>query len=40
MYYRVVVFRVPLQGLVLHCKGCCGLVLNSYHEMVLERFQP
>ena len=28
LYYRVVVFRAPLQGLVLHCKGCCGLVCH------------
>lgn len=40
LYYRVVVIRAPLQGLVLHCKRCCGLVLSSYHKMVLERFQP
>ena len=26
MYYRVVVFSAPLQGHVLHCRGCCGLV--------------
>ena len=25
-YYRVVVYRAPLQELVLHCWGCCGLV--------------
>ena len=40
LYYRVVVIRAPLQGLVLHCKGCCGLVCRSYHKMVRERFQP
>ena len=27
LYYRVVVFSDPLQGHVLHCKGCCGLVV-------------
>ena len=40
LYYRVVVIRAPLQGLVLHCKGCCGLVCRPYHKMVRERFQP
>ena len=40
LYYRVVVIRVPLQGLVLHCKGCCGLVFFSYRKTVLERLQP
>ena len=40
LYYRVVVFIVPLQGHVLHCKGCCGLVHSSYHKMVYERLQP
>ena len=30
LYYRVVVFRAPLQGPVLHCKGCCGLVSVPY----------
>ena len=40
LYNRVVVIKAPLQGLVLHCKGCCGSVSFSYHKMVLERFQP
>ena len=37
---RVVVISVPLQGHVLHCKGCCGLVLFSYRKTVQERLQP
>lgn len=40
LYYRVVVFSVPLQGHVLHCKGCCGLVHRSYRKTVKERLQP
>ena len=40
LYYRVVVFRVPLQGHMLHCKGCCGLVQGSYRKTVHERLQP
>ena len=40
LYYRVVVFSVPLQGHVLHCKGCCGSVASSYRMTVLERLQP
>ena len=40
LYYRVVVFRAPLQGLVLHCNGCCRLVSSSYRKTVPERLQP
>ena len=40
LYYRVVVFSDPLQGHVLHCKGCCGLVNNSYRLTVPERLRP
>ena len=40
LYYRVVVFSGPLQGHVLHCKGCCGLVHSSYRETVHERLRP
>ena len=40
LYYRVVVFRAPLQGPVLHCKGCCGLVWFSYRKTVRKRLQP
>ena len=40
LYYRVVVIRVPLQGLVLHCRGCCGSVSSSYRQTVPERLQP
>ena len=40
LYYRVVVFSAPLQGHMLHCKGCCGLVLVSYRMTVPERLQP
>ena len=40
LYYRVVVFSVPLQGHVLHCKGCCGSVWFSYRKTVQERLQP
>ena len=39
-YYKVVVYRAPLQELVLHCWGCCGLVHPSYRLTVLERLQP
>jgi len=40
LYYRVVVFNDPLQGHVLHCKGCCGLVSLAYRKTVLEKLQP
>ena len=40
LYYRVVVFRTPLQGAVLHCKGCCGLVYRAYRKTVQNRLQP
>ena len=40
LYYRVVVFSVPLQGHMLHCKGCCGSVLSTYRKTVTERLQP
>ena len=40
LYYRVVVISVPLQGHVLHCKGCCGSVYRSYRKTVPERLQP
>ena len=40
LYYRVVVISVPLQGHVLHCRGCCGLVFCSYRMTVHERLQP
>ena len=32
LYYRVVVFSDPLQGHVLHCKGCCGSVAITYRK--------
>ena len=38
-YNKVVVFSVPLQGHMLHCKWCCGLVLASYRMTVSERLQ-
>ena len=31
-YYKVVVYRAPLQELVLHCWGCCGLVGRFYRK--------
>ena len=40
LYYRVVVIRVPSPRAVLQCKGCCGLVINSYRKTVPERLQP
>ena len=40
LYYRVVVFSVPLQGHMLHCRGCCGLVHPSYRMTVEKRLQP
>ena len=40
LYYKVVVIKAPLQGLVLHCKGCCGLVHSSYRKTVYRRLQP
>ena len=40
LYYRVVVFSAPLQGHMLHCKGCCGSVCFSYRKTVQERLQP
>ena len=30
LYYRVVVISAPLQGHMLHCKGCCGSVCSLY----------
>ena len=37
MYYRVVVFSAPLQGHMLHCKGCCGSVSFSNRKTVKNR---
>ena len=39
-YYKVVVYKAPLQELVLHCWGCCGLVVTTYRLTVPERLQP
>ena len=40
LYYEVVVINDPLQGHVLHWKGCCGLVCVSYRKTVHERLRP
>lgn len=36
LYYRVVVFGVPPQGHLLHCKRCCGLEIASTAKRLNE----